>query len=262
MPTKAHVPPQASGNTSAVKRAPDVIDQGGVRRQGRWSDGGMWVRGLCGDCNNLAGSLYDKAYADFARQVALMTSPFAKRMQIIRSEPPAVFFAPQLVAKCVLYGMFGIHPRLRVLFPELADDLVHQAEHIRWPGKVALKLGLTTPDLDHRGLLTSGVSMMKVLGRRLVHFPFAEIVFPPLVWALVPIDNTPELGADDTQYLTDASSWVRYSRDRTSVDLRSLTRNLPTFTHPMLSLERGSWTELHGEAGTDAEPVMVHGKLP
>src|ERR1700754_5181538 len=122
-PTRTHVPPQAAGNLTRVHRAPDVIDDQGFRRAGRWAQDGMWVRGLCAECNNLAGRKYDLAYADFASQVAMMSTSIARAMQIIPGEPPGVHFAPQLVAKCILFGMFGIHPRLRLIFPEMARDL-------------------------------------------------------------------------------------------------------------------------------------------
>jgi hypothetical protein len=56
--SRAHVPPQAAGNTTKVLRAPDVIVNS-VRQPGRWLEGGMWVRGLCEDCNNQAGKHYD-----------------------------------------------------------------------------------------------------------------------------------------------------------------------------------------------------------
>src|SRR5689334_15958501 len=71
--SKAHVPPQAAGNTTEVLRAPDVIVDR-VRRPGRWLEGGMWVRGLCEDCNNRAGNHFDNPYADFARQVERLST--------------------------------------------------------------------------------------------------------------------------------------------------------------------------------------------
>ncbi|XVV00765.1 hypothetical protein ACQPW3_25460 [Actinosynnema sp. CA-248983] len=203
----------------------------------------------------MAGGRYDRAYADFAQNVPRMTSPFARRIQIFRNDPPAIFFAPRLVAMSVLYGMFGIYPRLRIIFPSLADDLAQNAEFIRWPDKVELKLGLTTPHVGKRGLLTSGVTLMKVLDERLVYFPFADIVFPPLIWTLTPIDTPPELGMDITRNLTNASSWVRSSQERVNVDLRSITKSLPFFNHPFLGADRDSWPEMHGES------VIVHGMI-
>jgi hypothetical protein len=260
-PTKAHVPPQAAGNNAKVLRASDVMDAR-ARRPGHWREGGMWVRGLCYDCNNLAGRAFDQAYADFAAQVARLSTPVARSMQVIPGEPPGAFFAPGLVARCVLFGMFGIYPRLRVIFPELAHDLVHQAEHVRWPDKVTLRVGLTHPLAGNLGLLTSGIWMMRVMDERVVHFSFADVVFPPLAWFLVADDSEPELGPQITQSLADASDWVRYSPERTAVDLRSLTRSFPAVFHPMLAPGRNSWAELLTRDGTDAHAVVVFGRIP
>ena len=81
--SRAHVPPQAAGNTTGVLRAADtIVDR--VRRPGRWSEGGMWVRGLCAECNNRAGIAYDGPYADFARQVARLSSPTATRLAVLQ----------------------------------------------------------------------------------------------------------------------------------------------------------------------------------
>ncbi|WP_285608145.1 hypothetical protein [Actinokineospora globicatena] len=106
------------------------------------------------------------------------------------------------------------------------------------------------------------MSMMKVLDQRLIHFAFAEIVFPPLVWLLVTTRDVPELGINTARSLANASDWVRYSRDRARVDLRSIVRNLPFFAHPMFGKDRTSWLEMHGEQGTDSEAVIIHGKIP
>jgi hypothetical protein len=63
--SRAHVPPQAAGNDSQVRRNYFISGEGGMT-PGRSTEGGMWVYGLCGECNNRAGSLYDQAYADLA----------------------------------------------------------------------------------------------------------------------------------------------------------------------------------------------------
>ena len=114
----------------------------------------MWVRGLCEPCNNLAGGSYDRAYADFANQVARLTTPAALRMAVIPGEAPGARFAPGLVAPCVLFGMFAINPRLRVLFPDLAQDLLSEqpgAGPVRWPDRLVLKVGRTHPRLSDTG---------------------------------------------------------------------------------------------------------------
>lgn len=262
IPTRTHVPPQTAGNRTAVRRAPDIIDVAGVRRPGRWSEGGLWVRGLCEQCNNLAGRTCDKAYADFATQVTRMSTPLARTLQVIPNEAPGVFFSPHLVAKCVLFGMFSIHPRLRIIFPDLAKDLAQNSDVVRWPRKVELRVGRSHPAVERQALLSSGIWMMRVLAERIVHFSFADVVFPPLAWFLVPIETSREMGPQLTHSLVDASDWIRYSADRVNVDLRSIARSFPSVLHPMFSPDRDSWIEAISNSGTDADTVVVFGRIP
>ena len=81
-------------------------------------------------------------------------------------------------------------------------------------------------------------------------------MFPPLVWALVPRTSHAGLGPEITAGLADASDWVRYSPDRTSVDLRDIVRILPVFVHP-LHTQDDDWVELTGD-----HTVLMHGALP
>jgi hypothetical protein len=228
----------------------------------------MWVRGLCQDCNNRAGTVYDLPYADFAKQVARLSNPTATRLAVIRGEAPGALFAPGLVSRGVLFGMFAINPRLRVLFPELADDLKNEtlagSGPIRWPDKLALKVSRTHRAFPDTGVISSGVWAMRVLRERVVHWTFGDIVWPPLMWSLVPTDNDPErdgLGPPITKPLPDVSEWVRYGPDRTSVDLRSLIRSLPEMPHPML-VGTEDWVEFMTNDGSDAEAIIVFGRRP
>lgn len=265
--SRAHVPPQAAGNSTKVQRAPSLIDDSGTRRPGRWADGGLWVRGLCDDCNNRAGSRYDLAYADFASQVRRLSTPIARSLPVLRGEAPAARFAPGLVVRSVLYGMFAINLRLRHLFPELARDLLdekHPGEgRVAWPEKVTLRLGLTMPSLSHAAVVSSGIWSTRVLTQQAVHFSFADIAFPPLVWSLVTVtaDLPTQLGPQITDGLADASDWVQYGPDRTHVDLRSLTRQLPTITLPLLT-RQDDWIELLTRDGGDADAVVIFGAIP
>lgn len=263
--SRAHVPPQAAGNTKRVQRAPDLIENG-QRRPGRWNEGGMWVRGLCEDCNNRAGSAFDEAYGDFARDVGRLSTPIAQALAVVQSEPPAVRFAPGLVSRAALYGMFAINPRLRILFPELASDLVHEVRPgvgpVRWPDRLSLKVGLTHPGLPNVGVLSSGVWSMRVLHERVVHEGFGDIVFPPLFWSLVPDQTESDrtsLGPQITQHLCNASEWVKFGPDRTAVDLRTLTRDFPPLAHPMLT-RTNDWIELMASDGSDTDVVVVYGR--
>ncbi|WP_147251834.1 hypothetical protein [Blastococcus sp. TF02-8] len=187
---------------------------------------------------------------------------------MIPGEPPGVRFAPGLVARCVLFGMFAINPRLRILFPDLAADLRKEtpagAGPVRWPDQLLLRVGRSHPSLPREGVLSSGVWSMRVLTERVVHFSFGDIVFAPLVWSLVPAHSGSErdgLGPQITKRLGDASGWVHYGPDRTSVDLRSLTRTFPSMAHP-LHVKMDDWVELLTRDGSDADAVMVFGRLP
>jgi hypothetical protein len=215
----------------------------------------MQVRGLCEACNNLAGRTGDLAYADFARQVRARRSSSLTTPTVLPGEPPLALFAPGLVARSVMVGIFAIAPRLRGLLPELADDLLHDPGAVRWPGRTSLRLGLTSPALDGRGLLASGFSMMRVLQHRELHSPLAEVVFPPFVWALVPESSEAALGPEITTGLADVSDWVRYAPERANVDLRLIARRIPTFVHPLHSAG-DDWVELLGD-----HTVLMHGLL-
>lgn len=152
-------------------------------------------------------------------------------------------------------GMFAIAPMLRTVLPELAHDLVHGGQAVRWPGRTRLRVAMTHPAFGARGLLTSGHTMMRVLNARELHSPLAEVAFPPLVWILVPDTSDAALGPEIASGLPDASDWIRYTPERTSVDLRAIVRRLPVFVHP---LHRGQddWVELSGE-----HSVLMHGAL-
>lgn len=266
--TKAHVPPQVAGNNHGVMRAPDVLTPGRTRRPGTWNAGGLWVRGLCYDCNHYAGRSFDQAYAEFSEDVRRLSTPLARQLQVIPGEPPAAYFAPGLVSRCVLFGMFAIAPRLRILFPELAQDLSREVTHgqgpIRWPARLVLKVGRSHPMSPKRALLSSGIWSMRVLTSRAVHHTFADVLFPPLIWSLIPAGDEPErsgLGPQVVKHLVDASDWVNNRPDRTHVDLRSLTRTFPAALHPVLS-DRNEWIELMTKDGSDADAVILHGMLP
>lgn len=266
--TRAHVPPQVAGNTHRVRRAPEVIDHKRNRYTGRWNEGGLWVRGLCADCNHHAGRAYDQAYADFAKALHRLSTPTVRRFQVIPTDPPPVTFAPGLVSRSVLFGFFAIHPRLRVIFPGLAHDLMHEITHgqspVRWPDQLSLKVGLTHPGLPRAALLASGTSSMRVLTERTLHSSFADIIFPPLAWSLVPNHTVehPELGPEITSLMPDVSEWIRYGPDRTHVDLRNvLNARLPYFVPPLLA-STNDWVELMTNDGTVNSSVIVHGQLP
>lgn len=254
--TKAHVPPQAAGNTGKVTNASTRI-VGGVLGPGRFSSGGLWLRGLCRDCNSLAGAEYDRAYADFSRAIESFMR-FSSRGHLLHPEAaPAVSVSPGRVARCVLFGMFGISPNLRAIFPELADALRRQDPHVKMPDGVSLRWAL----YGGRGARLAGpIHAHRVLGHPQVYLTSAEIYFRPLAWVLAPRGTGGLKGYEsvlDREHWANADEWPQYGLDVTSVDLRNLTRHVPVVVHPMQGA-RDQWVELFSDEIT---PIL-EGVLP
>lgn len=244
-----------------------MIEEGGFRRPGRWTEGGLWIRGLCNKCNSRAGSHFDKPYADFAVQMSRFTVLPTLGSAIIHAQAPPVRFAPGLVGRSVLYGMFALNARMRELFPELADDLCDETPGegpLRWPDRLELRVGRAHPLMPRSALLSAGIWSMRVLQERVVNHSFADVVFPPLVWMLRPARERHEaerLGPSISDALIDASGWVRFGPDRVNVDLRDLCRTLPALAHPAL-LNQDDWVELMAGDGQEGAPTFLFGRLP
>lgn len=167
-----------------------------------------------------------------------------------------------------MYGMFAINPRLRVLFPGLAEDLLAEvaspSKSPRWPDSLALKVGLSHFRSPNDGLISSGVWSMRVLRERVIHGSHGDIVWPPLMWSLVPVNEDSEsdgLGPQITEPLEDVSEWLKYGPDRTSVDLRNVLRTLPAVPHPML-LRTNDWVDMMSNDGSDGDAIIVFGRRP
>lgn len=240
--TRAHVPPQAAGNTGDVTSA-TVRVCNSERTTGRPKAGGMWLRGLCRDCNGLAGENYDAAYGDFA---AGLTRYFGARTHLFlpAAEPaPPVWVAPGRVARSVLIGMFATTPHLRTIFPGLAHDLQHRRPHITMPDGATLRMAL------YRSRSTRLASMaygMRVLTHRQHYNVFSEIYFRPLAWTLSPNDDRLDgagLGESAVSSWPVVDQWLQYGDDVTALDLRDLCRRgIPTVGHPLRE-GRGEWIE-------------------
>lgn len=185
----------------------------------------MWVRGLCGACNSMAGGRYDRAYADFALALRPWVSGSARRLAA-GSEVPAVRLAPGLVTKSVLYGMHAISPNLRTKFPQLAVDLLAHEQRIRLPVGLRLRVGLYA---HHEARLAGPIHSVRLLGRSEVYGTHAEVYFPPLAWVLSYDDPGMVF---DTEGWASADEWPLYADDVTRTDLRDLTRTFPTVMHP------------------------------
>lgn len=242
--SRAHVPPQVAGNSRDVTSS-IVLIANGIRRNGRSTSGGVWVRGLCEKCNSLAGARYDSAYGDFVQRIRSY-GRLSGRFHLPEPwSPPAVSVAPGRVARSVMFGMFAISPHLRELFPELAADLSAGRAHITIPDKLSLRYAMY-PDRVAR--LTGPVYSQRVLGRREHYRTFAEIFFPPLAWVLTSGDHLSPGGAEsilDLQGWAEATTWLRYGDDVTSTDLRNLCRRLPVVTHPLS--DPSEWLEMFSD---------------
>lgn len=222
--SKTHVPPQAAGNTGPVERTDMMTGQGGYQA-GAWRIGGMWVRGLCAECNSFAGAHYDTAYADFASQLSHWAS-VGSRAWVPGAQ--AVSLAPGRVTRSILSGMLGISPHVRELHPTLTAQMTIGGP-VRLPGELRLYvagyLGLAAQ-------LTGPMLTALVDGSRAAVNTLAAVTFRPLTWALATSDS---FGVLENRGWVDATDWLRYEDDRESVDLRWLAPSgvqwLPTVLH-------------------------------
>lgn len=222
--SQTHIPPKSSGNRAEVARIKFYLvgrDQNQLR-EGTPQEGGLWMHGLCGDCNSLAGGLYDPAYTDFARRFM----PIRRLQRGGYSIPPSVKFAPGLVARSVLFMMMGLNPHLRTSLPSLTA-LKNRNSQIEFPASMQLLFAVTE---GNRARISSGTWYLRVLGRRETLNTYAEIYFPPFAWTLVPRDAGTWFNA---QGWGNATDWLRFGPDRTAVDLRDVIRSLPLVQHPL-----------------------------
>lgn len=240
--SRTHVPAQAAGNTRDVLRS----DSG--YGPGRWNEGGMWVRGLCVDCNGFAGQRYDRAYGDFAKSVEVWADVGTRAY---RPAVPAVQLAPGRVTRSILSGMLGIRPHVREFHPALAARM-QAGGAVRLPGGLSLWIGgylgtyaqLTGPMITG---LTDGTG-------RAVN-TLAAVTFRPLSRALATCqseDLLRELG------WIDATEWLRYADDRESVDLRWLIRAPLAFMRSALHAPTDDGFTLYS---SEISPIMA-GRLP
>lgn len=253
--SRTHVPPQAAGNTGAVKRA-FLVRDGGVTGPGRREVGGMYVYGLCARCNSRAGSDYDGAYARFAREVGLFLRPEIRAILVDRDAMPAVTLAPGLVARSVLCAMHALNPRLREKHPDLARSLLCGDSEVILPSDLRLWLALTE---ERTARIAGPVHSIRPFDMRESYAVIAEIFFRPLAWVLAserPIPPAPQLM--QTQGWAEVSDWLGMGSERSSVDLRNLCRRLPRVTHPTHGDSGEDWLQLLAESIT---PIQV-GFLP
>ncbi|MDX3587632.1 hypothetical protein [Streptomyces europaeiscabiei] len=257
--TRAHVPPQTAGNRDKVTCG-TVRVHNQIRSNGRPTAGGMWLRGLCGDCNSLAGLHYDTAYGDFttALHTYARTSP---RLHLPRPDPaPPVRLAPGRVARSILIGMFATTPHLRVMFPGLANDLRERRDHITMPDGATLRMAL----YPYRGTrLASMFNGIRVLKARQHYDVFSEVYFRPLAWALTPSgrwydEDMGESVFDNPRWAV-VDDWLQYGEDVTAADLRNLCRQgVPLIGHPLLGGDQDEWVQFFSDQVT----AIFEGAIP
>jgi hypothetical protein len=214
--SRAHVPPQAAGNDSRVRRNYLISGVGGLTR-GRATEGGMWVFGLCEACNNRAGFLYDLAYADFANGLWSWYS-VGQRLQI-PSGVPALTLAPGRVARSILYGLMAISPQVQVMHPSLGRELL-AGSPVHLPEGMSLRVAAF---LGQRAQLTGPVLTAAVLGDGTMVNTYASVTFRPLAWALSTSDSTAYFDAEGWM---DATDWLLFEDDATR-HLNWMTRKFP-----------------------------------
>jgi hypothetical protein len=233
--TRTHVPPQCAGNNAGVQRHyllshPSSTTSGvptltlGKKR----FHGGLYVYGLCTDCNNAA-SRWDGDYKHLAEG---LTSCWVKDNLTIpgnRLNLPPVQIRPSRVARSVLMGLFGLNHHLRERHPPLAQGLLDGTEGLTLPADLKLNLALAR---GRTGRLVGPMHTSVVLGptptgkiTRLL--TDAAVYFPPLAWQLA----SPDSDLLHHQGWTDASSWLARPIDE-QIDVAHLTPALPLVTEP------------------------------
>lgn len=247
--SKTHVPPQAAGNTKAVKRT-NMMSTHGEIGPGRWQIGGMWVRGLCTECNNFAGSRYDQAYADFAcRLLAWFEAGLGSTLWFPGAQ--AIPVAPGRVTRSALSGMLGISPHLRILHPTLATQM-KSGGPVRLPGNLTLQIAAY---LGNDAYLTGPMLSGVMDGHARTLNTLAAITFRPLSWALATSDSKKEFAE---RGWIDASEWLLYEDGRETYDLRWLVPGGLPLIKTILHAPSDDAVQMYSGEIT---PIMV-GRIP
>lgn len=246
--TRAHVPPQCASNDDEVLRAKVLISEK-VLRQGRPHQGGLWVRTLCSACNVVA-SKYDGAYGEFVRTLG------APKLLMLpeRNGVPPMSVAPGRVARSVLHGMVALAHTFREMYPDFVEGLRADRDKLELPAELELRVARTSSRFCR---VSSAYHMHRIAGRSAEHVVFAEFYFRPLAWVLTDRRSAGSPRVVDNERWGDASAWVTYSRDATSVDLRDVLNALPRVRHPATRRDRSHWIELSA-----SESYLLEGTLP
>jgi hypothetical protein len=233
--TKAHVPAQMAGNTTAVRsfryvsRLSDPKDSFRVVRRSSSLDGGLWMYGLCEECNGVRQPPFEVAYKDFAGQLKGL---WVRSNALSVPNPvtvPDVIFLPGAVARAVMTGMYAMNPRLRFLYPDVADALVRGDVSVTLPPDLRLRFAIARGTRARISGSDGGFLIMQTVKGKPVGFTsFGSIYFPPFAWQLVP-DEAPLI---DRQRWADVSAWLTISPDDERLFSTVCEPTLPLVMHP------------------------------
>lgn len=260
--TRAHVPPRSAGNEGLVARVRIATMPGHEARRTKARHGGVYVFGLCTDCNNRA-SRYDDAY----KELAWALQPLWPRQPELAVPPrvalPAVGVRPGAIARSILIGMCGINPNIRRTHPELVRDLL-QGSATALPTDLRLRLALNRSDRARicgaiGGLILAGPYATPKINNRAPGVVYdAAVYFPPLAWALTRAIES----ILDRQGYADVSAWLAIDPEETR-HLPDLVADLPYVAYPFHDPQIGPWwSEMFSEeiaeiVETDALPPSV-----
>lgn len=240
--SRSHVPPQCAGNEMLVKRFRLMVDKN-VADAGRQDLGGIYLYGLCADCNTRAGQ-YDQAYGDFA--AALRTYCVKSlRLEVPPLMPtPSVAFDPGAVVRSILLGMCATGPLIRRHWPDWPAQLANGTP-VKMPPQLRLFLALTRGVTARvagpiAGFPVGGPMRRDESGKPVGINAVASVYFPPLAWELIyPGETT--LTDDRWAEVTD---WTTIEPGDLRV-LNELIPALPAACHPWHDPRRNEhWVEL------------------
>lgn len=212
-----------------------------VLQHERPQEGGLWLRTLCERCNGIA-SKCDGAYGEFAAALSPYLLPHELALPMRNGVPP-IPIAPGRVARSVLHGMIALTPGLRLMHSEMCDSLLDDADEIRLPEGLQLRLALTS---DSHARIASAYHYYRVLGQRIDYTAFAEVYFRPLFWILTSRESAPELSLPNLESWGNATDWICYSRDALRLGLRDVLDRLEITRHPSRRASRDQWLEIGG----------------
>jgi hypothetical protein len=227
--SRAHVPAQCAGNEMLVKRSRFMVNKHEVDA-GRQDLGGIYLYGLCADCNTEAGQ-YDEAYGQFAEA---LRPNWVQSLQIEVPRlmtTPSVTFDPGAVARSILLGMCATGPHIRHHWPELPAQLL-SGTPVTMPPQLRLFLALTRGVTARVAGPISGFPVAGPMRRDASGTPVginavASVYFPPLAWELI---NPGETMLTDDRW-ADVTSWTTIKPGDIRV-LSELVPALPAVCHP------------------------------